>query len=102
MAKSEWGLKRTCVSCETRFYDMRREEPECPNCGTIFDPMGRGRRNRRATESRKGRVKSETQAVPPALEEDTEVLIEEELEDEIDLVDGDEVEETATPIGTED
>ena len=25
MAKAEWGLKRTCLSCGARFYDLQRE-----------------------------------------------------------------------------
>jgi len=38
VTKPEWGTKRICQSCATRFYDMRRSPIECPKCGTIFDP----------------------------------------------------------------
>ncbi|MCC7271299.1 MAG: TIGR02300 family protein [Alphaproteobacteria bacterium] len=38
MAKAEWGLKRICHSCGTRYYDMRRAPIVCPKCGTEFDP----------------------------------------------------------------
>jgi uncharacterized protein (TIGR02300 family) len=27
------GTKWTCFSCTTRFYDLNRAEPTCPNCG---------------------------------------------------------------------
>jgi uncharacterized protein (TIGR02300 family) len=38
LAKPEWGVKRICPSCSTRYYDMRKTPPTCPNCGTVFDP----------------------------------------------------------------
>ena len=34
MAKPELGLKRTCVSCGMRFYDLARTPAVCPKCGT--------------------------------------------------------------------
>ena len=38
MAKPEWGTKRICHSCGTRFYDLLRDPIVCPSCGTQFDP----------------------------------------------------------------
>ena len=37
MAKPEWGVKRTCLACATRFYDMRKDPILCPSCGVKFD-----------------------------------------------------------------
>tara|TARA_R110000751_G_scaffold248407_1_gene348151 strand:- start:1260 stop:1598 length:339 start_codon:yes stop_codon:yes gene_type:complete len=37
MAKPEWGAKRVCPSCQTRFYDLMRDPAPCPNCGATFD-----------------------------------------------------------------
>jgi uncharacterized protein (TIGR02300 family) len=37
VAKAEWGLKRVCVSCSTRYYDMRHDPIVCPKCGATFD-----------------------------------------------------------------
>ncbi|NNE84733.1 MAG: TIGR02300 family protein [Alphaproteobacteria bacterium] len=37
MAKPEWGVKRTCLACATRFYDMRKKPILCPSCGVKFD-----------------------------------------------------------------
>ncbi len=34
MAKPELGLKRTCVDCNARFYDLNRVPAVCPKCGT--------------------------------------------------------------------
>ena len=38
MAKVELGLKRTCLSCDMRFYDFKRCPIVCPGCGTEFNP----------------------------------------------------------------
>jgi uncharacterized protein (TIGR02300 family) len=39
MVKPEWGTKRTCPKCSTRFYDLGKEDPvHCINCGTDFVP----------------------------------------------------------------
>lgn len=37
MPKPEWGVKRTCLSCGSRFYDLMREPVICPKCDTEFD-----------------------------------------------------------------
>ena len=39
MVKPEWGTKRTCPKCSTRFYDLGNAEPvHCIECGTTFVP----------------------------------------------------------------
>ncbi len=39
MAKPEWGNKRTCPKCGTRFYDLGEEHPvTCIECGNEWDP----------------------------------------------------------------
>ena len=38
MAKPEWGKKRICSSCNTRFYDLNKSPIICPSCGAEFDP----------------------------------------------------------------
>ncbi len=37
MAKPEWGVKRACLACGTRFYDMCKDPILCPSCGAKFD-----------------------------------------------------------------
>ena len=32
MPKEEWGVKRICPSCQTRFYDLQRDPMTCPSC----------------------------------------------------------------------
>jgi uncharacterized protein (TIGR02300 family) len=39
MVKPEWGAKRTCPKCSTRFYDLGAENPvHCISCGNEFMP----------------------------------------------------------------
>src|SRR3954454_17146545 len=39
MVKPEWGAKRTCPKCSTRFYDLGHEDPvHCINCGNEWAP----------------------------------------------------------------
>ena len=39
MVKPEWGTKRTCPKCATRFYDLGKDDPvHCIECGTDFVP----------------------------------------------------------------
>ena len=39
MVKPEWGTKRTCPKCSTRFYDLGKDDPvHCIECGTDFVP----------------------------------------------------------------
>lgn len=47
MPKDEWGVKRLCPHCASRFYDLRRDPMTCPECGHSFTAeslvAGRGR-----------------------------------------------------------
>ena len=39
MIKAEWGTKRTCPKCATRFYDLGKDDPvTCIECNTAFNP----------------------------------------------------------------
>jgi len=39
MVKPEWGTKRACPKCGTRFYDLTKDEPvTCISCGFAWDP----------------------------------------------------------------
>lgn len=36
MPKDEWGVKRLCPHCASRFYDLKRDPMTCPECGHGF------------------------------------------------------------------
>ena len=38
MVKPEWGIKRICSSCNTKYYDFNKTPIICPSCGIQFDP----------------------------------------------------------------
>lgn len=37
MPVEERGVKRVCIECGVRFYDLNREPITCPGCGGTFD-----------------------------------------------------------------
>ena len=53
MAEVELGLKRTCLSCDMRFYDFKRSPIICPGCGAEFDleSLLKGRKSRAVPKS---------------------------------------------------
>ena len=67
MAKPEWGLKRTCLGCSARFYDMQREPIVCPSCGAEFDPLAMVR-PRRARAVAASQAKAKAAAAAPLAE----------------------------------
>ncbi len=39
MVNPEWGTKRACPKCNTRFYDLGHDDPAtCINCGNVWTP----------------------------------------------------------------
>jgi uncharacterized protein (TIGR02300 family) len=39
VVKAEWGTKRACPKCNTRFYDLAKDEPvACIACGYAWVP----------------------------------------------------------------
>jgi uncharacterized protein (TIGR02300 family) len=96
VVKAEWGLKRICPNCGTRYYDFRKDPPTCPACGTVYDPEAllKSRRARpgMAEEPRKG-----TKA--PARGFDEIAPADAEAEEDVDLVpDADEDDDGASLI----
>lgn len=47
MPKEEWGVKRLCPHCASRFYDLTQDPMTCPVCANSFSleslTAGRGR-----------------------------------------------------------
>ena len=39
MVKAEWGTKRACPKCGTRFYDLGKDDPvTCISCNSSWEP----------------------------------------------------------------
>ncbi|RMH41831.1 MAG: TIGR02300 family protein [Alphaproteobacteria bacterium] len=66
MPKEEWGVKRECPNCKTRFYDLQRDPMTCPSCGHSFtlETLSGGR----------GEVLVRDTSVKPEVEEEDELL----------------------------
>ena len=98
MAKPEFGLKRVCVACNARFYDMTKAPPACPKCGTE-QPLDQPR-IRRAVGNVAEDKRPKKPAAAPGIE-DVEVEGVEESEDENVLEDADDLEEDADAISAD-
>src|SRR3954451_4993932 len=84
VAKPEWGTKRICPSCGTRYYDLMRDPVVCPKCSTPFDPEAflKARRARPVAPVEKELEPVGADDIDPDLEtEDVEAAEEEEEED---------------------
>jgi uncharacterized protein (TIGR02300 family) len=98
LAKPEWGLKRNCLSCGIRFYDMQRNPIACPSCEAEFDPLAlvRPRRARAAAAASQAKAKAKAAAAAaaavPALEETSENDSSEPVTDDPLATDDDELE----------
>jgi len=100
MATPELGIKRVCVACGTRFYDLGKMPPVCPKCGTeqpVEQPRPRRTGGNVVVEEK--RVKKPVPAVG-AEEGDLEVETPEEAEEDV-LEDTAELEDDADPLGGE-
>lgn len=95
MAKPELGLKRSCVACGTRFYDLTRAPAICPKCGT--EQPAEQPRLRRAAPAPVPEEKVKKRAAAPELE--AEELEVEDVEGDEAIEDADELEDDAEAIG---
>lgn len=85
MVKPAWGIKRTCQSCDAKFYDLQREPIVCPKCGAIFDPEA-------SLKTRRGRPAEKVVPLKPEVAKKGKVEVEIEG-DETEVIEGDEAEE---------
>lgn len=99
MVKLELGIKRTCCSCGTRFYDLNKMLPVCPKCGTeqpIELPRNRPSEDNDSTTDKEMEVVIDTDDLDT---DDTDVgdVIEDtsDLEDDVDAI-GSEIEVVKT------
>ncbi|MBK1636931.1 TIGR02300 family protein [Rhodovulum adriaticum] len=84
MPKEEWGVKRVCPNCSTRFYDLQRDPMTCPSCGHSFsvDSLSPGK-SRSLTQDKATPAK----AAPASDLSDDEEVIEDDEATDVDLGD---------------
>lgn len=101
MPKDEWGVKRVCPHCSSRFYDLRNDPMTCPNCGTTFALDSLNMAKPKALRPEKVKAEPEDIDDLPELETDEEAiesdddLDDEILEDDDDNVDLDDIADVA-------
>jgi len=94
MAKPELGLKRVCVACGTKFYDLARAPAVCPKCGTE-QPTEQPRLRRASTPPPEEKIKK--RAVTPDVEgEEPEI---EDVEADETIEDAEELEDDSEGLG---
>jgi len=77
VAKPEWGTKRICQNCGTRFYDLQHDPITCPKCHTEYDPEAflKTRRTRTAAVAEKEAVPAAVAEVDPDVEVEEAELV---------------------------
>jgi uncharacterized protein (TIGR02300 family) len=96
MAKPELGLKRTCVACGVKFYDLTRTPANCPKCG-VEQPVEQPRLRRGAANPLDERLKK-APGTPENEPDDIEV---EDIEGDEAIEDAEELEDDAEDLGEE-
>ncbi len=76
MVKAEWGVKRLCPKCSTRFYDLNQDPATCPNCEHSFEIASLFQSDMRAKVVKEASKSNKVDA-------------EDIIEDDVDLIDDD-------------
>ncbi len=106
MPKEEWGVKRLCPACSTRFYDLQNDPMTCPNCGMehTVEQLTSGKARTMSPDkadpkSAKAAVADDAAAASDDDEDDAAVVVldddeeEDVLEDDDDVLEDDEDED---------
>jgi uncharacterized protein (TIGR02300 family) len=97
MAKPELGLKRICVACGAKFYDLLRAPAICPKCAT--EQPAEQPRLRRPGGSAVAEEKLKKRAVVPEAESEEVEL--EDVEADETIEDAEELEDEGEDIEVE-
>ncbi|WP_260482254.1 FYDLN acid domain-containing protein [Sphingomicrobium flavum] len=93
MVKPEWGTKRTCPKCSTRFYDLGNEDPvTCIECGEewIPEPVLKSKQPMPFEESDEKKKKDDEDLAADDLDVDVDDDDGGSADDDVDLDTGDE------------
>ena len=86
MAKPEWGVKRACLACGSRFYDMQKNPILCPSCGVKFDveSIFRPRRTRAPVDAPPVKTEKPPAANGEDLDKELAALADDSVDDDDD------------------
>ena len=94
MVKPEWGTKRTCPKCATRFYDLTKDDPvTCISCGNIWVPESilKSKQPLPFDEPKKELAQADADLGDDDLDIDVDEDAEKSPDDEVDLGDDDDL-----------
>ena len=94
MKRAELGIKRACLACGMRFYDLNRRPIICPGCGAEFDFEN-------IIKSRKNRASSKANPVSSSNTTDNK-RAEKAVSDANELVENDEIVDVDQDIDFDD
>ena len=99
MSKDKLGNKHLCSNCGIKFFDLKKEIPECPNCGTQViirtkPRLGRPPLNKNKEKEIVNPKKEESININPIIEED-EIEINDNMDDIISIEDLETEDETS-------
>ena len=88
MAKADWGTKRNCMSCPTKFYDFNRNPILCPSCGKelVLEKPARVKLNKNNNEKSSKKVLPEKEILVNDTKDDSIILEEDIIDEHIDVV----------------
>ncbi len=90
MPKDEWGVKRLCPHCASRFYDLKQDPMTCPECSRSFTAESLVATRGRASSADKAAAREKETEVDDA---EVEVEVEDDSSDtdlDDDLLEDDE------------
>ena len=94
VVKAEWGTKRACPKCNTRFYDLTKDEPvTCIACGYAWipDPILKSKQTT-PFEQAKPAAQTDGEGNADAVDEDLDLDAAEDAEaPDVDLGDDDDL-----------
>ena len=64
VAKPELGIKRLCVNCGAKFYDLGKTPIICPKCGTVFEAISAKAKRKPSPPEEKAVAKARKPAKP--------------------------------------
>ena len=89
MPNEEWGVKRLCPKCATRFYDLKNDPMTCPSCDFEFDLASLLDGGKAAAAKVKKEAEAAAAAEDPILDDVEDVLDDDSGASDDDLLDDD-------------
>ncbi|MCB2135811.1 MAG: TIGR02300 family protein [Rhodobacteraceae bacterium] len=83
MPKDEWGVKRLCPKCASRFYDLNRDPMTCPECSHSFTAESLVINRGRSLVAEKSAAKEPVEAVDD-LADDVVIEDDDAVDDDLD------------------